>query len=108
LCKGTAATEQGAEPSVERRAELARFIEALRVEGVLVLADSLAPSARGARLSSGPSGKRRWVDGPFTESKELIAGFSVLEVPTRGDAIAWAERYAAILGDNEVDVREMA
>jgi hypothetical protein len=108
LCKGNAATESGAEPSPERRAQLAKRLEALRAEGVLVLADHLAPSSRGARLASGPSGKRRWVDGPFAESKELIAGFSVLSVPALADAITWADRYAAILGDNEVDVRELA
>jgi len=107
LCKGTAATESGAEPSPERRAEQTKWIEALRAEGALLMADSLAPSSRGARLASGPSGKRSWVDGPFAESKELIAGFSVLAVPALADAIAWAERYAAVLGDNEVDVREL-
>jgi hypothetical protein len=47
------------------------------------------------------------VDGPFAESKELNAGFSVLDLPSRAEAIAWAERYAAVLGDNEVDVREL-
>ena len=48
------------------------------------------------------------MDGPFTESKELIAGFSILEVPSLADAITWADRYAAILVDSEVDVRRMA
>jgi hypothetical protein len=108
LCKADSGTESGAEPSPERRAALAQLFEALKAEGVLVLADRLAPSARGARFASAEKGKRRWSDGPFTESKELIAGFSVLSVPTRADAIAWAERYAAVLGRNEVDVRELA
>jgi hypothetical protein len=107
LCKGSADTESGKPPSPERRAELSKFIESLRTEGVLLLSDQLAPSSRGARLASGPSSKRSWVDGPFAESKELIAGFCVLELPARADAIAWADRYAAILGDNEVDVREL-
>jgi hypothetical protein len=107
LCKGNRSTESGAEPSAERRAELGKLLDALKAEGVLVLADRLAPSARGARFASGEKGKRTWVDGPFAESKELIAGFSVLSVPTRADAIAWAERYASVLGDNEVDVREL-
>jgi hypothetical protein len=126
LCKGDAATESGA--SSARRAKLAELIEALKEEGVLLMSDRLAPSARGARLasashraageggtpggsaSSGPAtskAKRTWVDGPFAESKELIAGFSVLDVPSLSEAIAWANRYAAVLGDNEVDVREL-
>lgn len=107
LCKGDRSTENGDEPSPERRAELAKLIAALKAEGVLLLADRLAPSSRGARLASGDTGKRTWVDGPFAESKELIAGFSVLNLPSRADAIAWADRYAAVLGHNEVDVREL-
>ena len=46
-----------------------------------------------------------WTDGPFTESKELVAGFSILKLPSQPDARSWAEAYADILGDNEVDVR---
>jgi hypothetical protein len=128
LCKGDAVTEAGGEALAARRAKLAALVEALKKEGVLLMSDRLAPSSRGARLSSagngaasplaagaqpakgGPTavaGRRSWVDGPFAESKELIAGFSVLELPSRADAIAWAERYAAVLGDNEVDVREL-
>jgi hypothetical protein len=107
LCKGDQNTESGAEPSPKRRAALTQYTQSLADEGVLLMADTLAPSAKGARLAAGEKGKRRWVDGPFTESKELIAGFSVLEVPSRAQALAWAERYAAILGDNEVDVREL-
>ena len=107
LCKGDPASEGGSD-SAERRQALAQLLDALRVEGVLVLADRLAPSQRGARLSSAEKGKRTWIDGPFAESKELIAGFSILDVPSRADAIAWAERYAAILGNNEVDVRPLA
>jgi hypothetical protein len=107
LCKGDRSTETSVELPPERRAALDRLLGALRAEGVLLLADRLAPSASGARLAKGPDGKRTWTDGPFAESKELIAGFSILQLPTRADAIAWAERYAAILTENEVDVREL-
>lgn len=107
LCKANPATESGAEPSAEQRAAIAKLIHSLKDEGVLILADSLLPSSRGARLAFDTSGKRTWTDGPFTESKELIAGFSVLNVPSLADAVAWANRYAAILTKSEVDVREM-
>ncbi len=80
---------------------------ALPADAVVLAADSLAPSARGARLRPDKAGKRVWVDGPFTESKELIAGFSLLELPSKAAAIQWADRYAAILVDSEVDVREV-
>ena len=106
LCKGDRATESsGLAP--ERRAALERLLGALKDEGVLLLADRLAPSAGGARFAKGPEGKRTWTDGPFAESKELIAGFSILELPTREDAIAWASRYAAILTESDVDVRPL-
>ena len=108
LCKGDRQTESAAELPPARRAALEELLQSLRDEGVLVMSDRLAPSAKGARLASGQKGQRSWTDGPFAESKELIAGFSVLDVPSRADALAWAERYAAILGDNEVDVRELA
>jgi hypothetical protein len=113
LCKGDAGTEAGGEALAARRAKLAALVDALKQEGVLLMSDRLAPSARGARLASAGRAdaaskpKRAWVDGPFAESKELIAGFSVLELPSKADAIAWADRYAAVLGDNEVDVREL-
>jgi hypothetical protein len=76
-------------------------------DGVLGSTGTLGPSSKGAR-SKVTAGARAWYDGPFTESKELIAGFSIIEVPTLADAKAWAEIYAGILGDNEVDVREVA
>lgn len=68
------------------------------------VADPDSDVRRGVDGASGLDAGR----GPFAESKELIAGFSVLSEPMRADAIAWAERYAAILGDNEADVRELA
>jgi len=68
-------------------------------------ATKLEPSKSGARLPAGPKGKRTWTDGPFVESKELIAGFSIIEVPTMKDARAWADVYAGILHGNEVDIR---
>jgi len=107
LCKADRHTESGAEPSAERRAAVEKLLQSLREEGVLVLADRLAPSSRGARLVTA-KGKRTWTDGPFAESKELIAGFSILDVPTIEDARAWTERYAGILGDTQVDVRVLA
>jgi len=47
-------------------------------------------------------------DGPFTEAKEVIAGFAIVEVPSKEVAIEWADRFAAILGDSEVEIRQIA
>ena len=107
LFKGDADDERGGEVAPERAAAVARLDEELASKGILIKRHRIGPSATGKRLA-GPKGKRTWTDGPFAESKELIAGFSLLELPALDDAIAWADRYAAILVDSEVDVRQMA
>jgi hypothetical protein len=83
------------------------LLEQWKRDGLLQSATALAPSKTAVR-SKVVGDKRQWTDGPFTESKELVAGFSILEVPTLGDAKRFTEEYAAILGDNEVDIREVA
>jgi hypothetical protein len=105
--KSTPESERGAKLPPEKRRALEGLQDELRNAGVLLAAEELAPSARGSRLPAAAPGKRRWVDGPFTESKELIAGFSILELPSKEEALAWADEYAAILHGNEVDLREI-
>jgi hypothetical protein len=106
LCKSTPGDETG--DTAEKHAAAVKALAAsFQNDAAVLAADSLAPSARGARLSSLGQGKRVWVDGPFAESKELIAGFSLLSLPSKADALAWADRYAAILCDVEIDLREV-
>jgi hypothetical protein len=76
-------------------------------EGLLQSQTSLKPSKNAKRYKM-TAGKRQWVDGPFAESKELVAGFSVLELPSFEELRPLIEEYASILGDNEVDCRELA
>jgi hypothetical protein len=99
--------DRGFEAGAAEPAALTRLLEELGRDGVVQTAATLAPSSRGARYRK-TGGKRVWTDGPFTESKELVAGFSIVELPAVADARAWAEAYAVILGDNEVDVRVVA
>ncbi len=101
--KADAAFEAGA----PRPAAIGAVLERWRRDGVLQSEATLKPSKTAVR-SKVTSGKRHWIDGPFTESKELVAGFSVLEVASLDDARRFTEEYAAILGDNEVDIREVA
>jgi hypothetical protein len=105
LCKSTVKDENDAEASKQHRVAVQELAKSLGDDAAILAVETLAPSSRGSRLKAGPTGKRHWVDGPFTESKELIAGFSLIELPTLADAKAWADRYAAILDGNEVDVR---
>jgi len=107
LTKADAAFERGTRSDEQQAGALRALSDSLGDNGALLTTGTLAPSSKGVR-SKTVDGKRRWVDGPFAESKELIAGFSILEVPSLPDAIAWAERYATILIDCEVDVRELS
>ena len=102
LVKGDAAFEAGAAQPAAVRALLDRW----KRDGVLQSDASLKPS-KGAVRTKVANGQRQWMDGPFTESKELIAGFSILEVPALEDAKRFTEEYVAVLGDNEVDIREV-
>jgi hypothetical protein len=106
LCKSTAADEAGNTAGKHAKAVQA-LAASFKNDGAVLAADSLAPSAKGKRLPFAAKAKHTWIDGPFAESKELIAGFSLLGLPSLADALSWADRYAAILGDCEVDVREV-
>lgn len=87
-----------------RRAALDHALAGLAADGVLVTSERLLPSSRGARLRA--TGSRRTViDGPFAESKELIAGYVLVEVPTLPDATRLALRYLDAVDAAEVDVR---
>jgi hypothetical protein len=103
LVKADAAYESGAQQPPAVRALFDRW----KRDGVWLSDAGLRPSKTATR-SKVTAGTRQWIDGPFAESKELVAGFSILEVPLLSDAKRFTEEYAAILGDNEVDVREVA
>ncbi|GAC1482711.1 MAG: YciI family protein [Candidatus Dormibacteraceae bacterium] len=106
--KATAETEkEGALPDPQLMAEMGKYNEELIKAGVLLALDGLHPSAKGARVKF--SGKSRTViDGPFTESKELIAGFSILQVKSLEEAIEWVKRSPnCCTGDYEVEIRQV-
>lgn len=103
LRKADRAFESGA----AQPAGVSSLLDDWKRDGVLVSAATLAPSAQGARYSK-VAGKREWTDGPFTESKELVAGYSIIEMPSLAEARAWAEKYGAILDNSQVDVRTVA
>jgi hypothetical protein len=107
LTKADAAFERGVPVKAQQARALGSLSESLGDRGALLVTGTLTPSSKGVRSVPGAA-KRTWVDGPFAESKELIAGFSILELPSLQAAIAWADRYAAILTDASVDVRELS
>jgi hypothetical protein len=99
----------GAMPPAEAVAAMMKYNEALKNAGVLITLDGLHPPSMGARVSFA-GGTPVVTDGPFTESKEVIGGYWMIEVASREEAIAWAERCPA--SNNEVieirQVQEMA
>jgi len=91
LAKASPETETMQPPSAEAMLAMHQFNEELEQAGVLVTLGGLTPSSRGARLRFNGT-TCTVIDGPFAESKELIAGYSILEVKTFAEAIAWAKR----------------
>jgi hypothetical protein len=107
MVKANKDTEAGVLPDEKMFTEMGQFNEELVKAGVLLAADGLAPSSKGARVKfSGV--KRTVIDGPFAETKELIAGFWLWEVKSRDEAIEWAKRIPNPTGDDgEVEIRQI-
>jgi hypothetical protein len=86
-------------------AEMGKINEELVKAGVLLAAEGLQPSSKGVRVRFSGD-KRTVIDGPFTETKELVAGFSLWEVKSMEEAIEWVKRYPNCMpGDSEVEIR---
>ena len=108
IVRATAESEKdGARPDPQLMAEIGKFNEELMKAGILLALDGLHPSSKGARVKF--SGKSRTVvDGPFTETKELIAGFWILQVQSLEEAIEWVKRSPNChAGDYEVEIRQV-
>lgn len=108
--KANARTEAEEPLSSQQHAALTALRAEMSEAGVLLSTVGLLPSAQGRRLNFS-KGKCAVLDGPFTESKEMIAGFSVLELASLQEATMWSERFAALIGDEaavEVDIRRLA
>ena len=83
------------------------LIEEMTTAGVLLATEGCLPSAKGARVRRAGD-KVTVTDGPFTESKELIAGFALLQVGSKEEAIAWTKRFLECAGDGESEIRQIA
>lgn len=107
LIKADANSEAGVMPSEQLLAEMGRFNEELVNAGVMQAGEGLHPSSKGARVRF--SGKERQViDGPFAETKELIAGFWIWKCASLDEAIAWLKRCPnPMLGESEVEIRQV-
>jgi hypothetical protein len=106
LLKADKHSEAGVRPSAELMEKMGKFMEAITKAGVLVASDGLQPSSQGARVRLS-EGKVTVTDGPFTESKELIASYALLEVKSKEEAIEWTSRFLKVLGEGECEIRPL-
>ena len=97
-------SETGALPSPEEWAAMGKFNEELMEAGVLLAADGLQPTSKGARVRFNGTG-RTVIDGPFTESKELIAGFWLLQATSKEEVIEWVKRAPCFDNGVELEIR---
>lgn len=109
IVKATAMSESGAMPEESLMAAMGTYHEELAKAGVLLDATGLQPSSKGWRIRYA-QGQRTVIDGPFTETKELIAGYTLIQVRSRDEAMEWARRFPAPFGehaDGEIEVRQL-
>ena len=106
--KSDANMETGALPDKALLAAVGQYYEGMRKAGVLLAGEWLRPTAKSARIVA-TQGKQTVVDGPFTELKELIAGFIMIEVPSLDEAIRWARRCPTLTGavDAQAEIRQV-
>lgn len=108
LVKATRDSEASKMPSEAMMSEMVSFHEEMAKAGVLVDFAGLKASKHGWRIKYAKTGKRTFVDGPFTETKELVAGYTIIDVKSREEAIAWTKRYPNPSNDGgeaEIEVR---
>ena len=104
---GSAAAFWPLAAGAQQPAALTQVMDELAREGVLLSGATLLPSVTGARYRK-TAGKRVWTDGPFTESKELVAGFWLWECASLKEAIEWVKRCPnPMLGDSEIEIRQI-
>src|SRR5215216_143759 len=99
-------TEAGVLPSSQDFEKMGEFMGELVKAGVFIAGEGLLPSSKGARITFGSGGKTSIKDGPFTESKELIAGFSIIQVKSLDEAIAWMSRAPSPEGST-LEIRQL-
>ena len=109
IVKANRNSEAGVLPSKELLAAMGRFNEEMAKAGVLLAGEGLQPSSKGARVKFS-KGKRTVIDGPFAETKELVAGFWLLQTKSLEEAIAWIKRSPAPFDESqepEIEIRQL-
>jgi hypothetical protein len=107
MVRATKDSEAGVPPNAELLSEMNKYNEQLAKAGVLLDANGLHPSSKGARVKFSGT-KRTVIDGPFTEAKELIAGYWMIQVKSKEEAIEWVKRCPCPFPDSgEIEIRQV-
>ena len=106
IVKASKESEAGRLPTAKELTEMGKFNEELIKAGVMLAGEGLQASSKGARVRFGKDGKKTVIDGPFAETKELVAGFWLWQVKSKEEAIEWLKR-APFGGDTEVEIRQV-
>ncbi|MGH7629186.1 MAG: YciI family protein [Gemmatimonadales bacterium] len=104
LLKADKDSEAGVPPSPELLAKMGVFLEEITQTGVVLATDGLHPSSKGKRVKLS-RGKVTVIDGPFTESKELVASYALFDVGSMEEAVEWTTRFLEVLGTGECELR---
>jgi hypothetical protein len=105
IVKASEDSEKGVMPTEQELAEMGAYNEELAKAGVMLAGEGLHPSSKGARVRFDKDGSSTVIDGPFAETKELVAGFWILEVSSREEVIEWVKK--APFKDGEVEIRQV-
>ena len=106
LCIYKPTKPEGTPPSEREMAEMGVLIEEMMKSGVLLATEGCLPSAKGARVRLS-GGKFTVTDGPFTESKELVGGFALIQANSKEEAIQHTQNFLTVAGDGETEIRQV-
>ncbi|SRR6266536_4021917 len=106
LCLYKPAKPEGTPPTQQEMAEMGKLIEESMKSGMLLATEGCLPSAKGARIRLS-GGKFTVTDGPFTESKEVVGGFALIQAKSKEEAIEFTKKFLKIAGDGETEIRQV-
>jgi hypothetical protein len=106
LCIYKPSKPEGTPPTQQEMTEMGKLIEDMQKSGVLLATEGCLPSALGARVRLS-NGKISVTDGPFTEAKEIVGGFALIQVNSKQEAIEETKRFLKIAGDGESEIRQV-
>ena len=99
--------ERDAPPNQKEIEAMGQLIGEMSKAGVLIRTDGLRHSSRGSRIRVTDDGRFTITDGPFTESKEVVGGYAIIDVKSKEEAIEWTKRFLKVVGRGQSEVREM-